>query len=83
MPRACLDPAVAERQRIEQDTVRARVPSSSKPSEHYHVTLYAACTCPGWTYRQACRHTREALQSLARPEGPPDGHTPEGRPYRR
>jgi SWI/SNF-related matrix-associated actin-dependent regulator 1 of chromatin subfamily A len=45
------------------------VPSSSKPGEYYTVTVLngvATCTCPGFTYRGNCRHTREIVARLTR-----------------
>lgn len=57
-----------------------RVPSSSRPSQHYTLTYEAndvTCNCPGFEYRGMCRHARSLKAVLVKGGPLPAGYVEE------
>ncbi len=46
-----------------------RIPSSSDPTKMYTVSVTfdgkVLCTCPGYQYRDKCKHQRQVLETIA------------------
>ena len=55
---------------IPDDRITLTVPSASTLGAWYRLTLFddgvITCSCPGYTYRRDCRHTREEADRAAR-----------------
>lgn len=53
----------------EVDTTTRTVPIAGKNGNEYYVTIHEGtpvkCTCPGFHYRQTCRHLKEAVDLIS------------------